>query len=57
MFEFKIKNEYTVFLRLQDLEVYYGDNIDPNSNTVNTNIDINVTEVIKIIEKYNKINT
>jgi hypothetical protein len=39
-FEFKIKNVYTVYLQAADLEIYYGDNVDPISGIVNTNIDV-----------------
>lgn len=39
-FEFKIKNVYNIFLQLQDLEIYYGDFLDPSSGNINTTIDI-----------------
>lgn len=39
-FEFKVKNVYTVYLQAADLEIYYGDIVDPVSGIVNTNIDV-----------------
>lgn len=39
-FEFKVKNCYTVYLQLQELEIYYGDYVDPNSGLIQTNIDV-----------------
>lgn len=39
-FHFAVKNVYTIFLQLADLEVYYGDSVDPVTGSVNTNIDI-----------------
>ena len=39
-FEFKVKNVSTVYLQAADLEIYYGDIVDPVSGIVNTNIDV-----------------
>ena len=39
-YNFKIKNTYTIYMQLKNLEVYYGDSIDPNTGLVNTHIDI-----------------
>ena len=39
-FEFKVKNTYTVYLQVADLEIYYGDTVDPINGFVNTNIDV-----------------
>ena len=39
-FKFVVKNVYTMFMQLVDLEIYYGDLVDPIANTVNTNIDV-----------------
>ena len=39
-FEFKIKNEYTIYIQLQELEIYYGDSIDPYSGEILTNLDV-----------------
>lgn len=39
-FKFNIKNVYNIYMQVQDLEVYYGDYIDPISRNLNTNIDI-----------------
>lgn len=39
-FKFAVKNVYTMFIQLADLEIYYGDLVDPITNTVNTNIDV-----------------
>lgn len=39
-FKFSLKNTYTIFMRLQDLEVYYGDSVDFNTGMIKTNIDV-----------------
>lgn len=39
-FHFAMKNIYTMYIQLVDLEIYYGDTVDPISNMVNTNIDV-----------------
>ncbi len=39
-FDFKMKNEYTIYLQLQELEVYYGDSIDQYTGEIVTNLDI-----------------
>lgn len=39
-FDFKVKNEYTIYLQLQELEVYYGDNIDQYTGEILTNLDV-----------------
>lgn len=39
-FDFKLKNEYTIYLQLQELEVYYGDTIDQYTGEILTNLDI-----------------
>lgn len=39
-FDFKIKNEYTIYLQLQELEVYYGDSIDQCTGDIITNLDV-----------------
>lgn len=39
-FSFKVKNTYTVYFGIADLEVYYGDTVDPISGFVSTNIDV-----------------
>ena len=39
-FEFKIKNTYTVYLQLADLEIYYGDLVNPETDSIETVIDI-----------------
>lgn len=38
-FDFRIKNEYTMYMQLAELEVYYSDSIDENGN-VSYNIDV-----------------
>ena len=39
-FTFTIKNTYTIFLSLQNLEVYYSDNLNQSTGQIDTNIDI-----------------
>lgn len=39
-FKFNVKNIYTVYLQLQELEVYYGDFVDPETNLIHTNLDV-----------------
>ena len=39
-FNFVIKNEYTIYLQLQELEVYYRDTIDPYTGEILTNLDV-----------------
>lgn len=39
-FKFNMKNVFSVYLQLQELEVYYGDFVDPMSGIVKTNIDV-----------------
>ena len=39
-FKFNVKNTYSVYMQLQDLEIYYGDYVDPLSNTIKTNIEV-----------------
>jgi len=39
-FKFNVKKIYTVYLQLQDLEIYYGDSVDPVTGYVNTNLDV-----------------
>ena len=46
-YNFKLKNEYTVFMKLQDLEIYYGDSILPDGS-VDVNVDIKGIDDSKI---------
>lgn len=39
-FKFSMKNVYTMYIQLCDLEVYYGDSVNPYHSTVDTNIDV-----------------
>lgn len=39
-FEFKVKNKYTVYLQLANLEIYYGDFVNPQTGVVETVIDV-----------------
>lgn len=39
-FKFSTKNIYTVYLQLQELEIYYGDSVDPSTGIINTNLDV-----------------
>lgn len=39
-FIFVMKNEYTMYLKLQELEIFYSDTIDINTGELVTNIDI-----------------
>lgn len=39
-FKFALKNIYTMYIQLADLEIYYGDSVDPISGMVNTTIDV-----------------
>jgi len=39
-FKFNVKNIYTVYLQAAELEIYYGDYVDPNTGLVNTSLDV-----------------
>lgn len=39
-FHFAIKNVYTMYIQLADLEIYYGDTVNPITGMVNTTIDV-----------------
>lgn len=39
-FKFALKNVYTMYIQLADLEVYYGDTVNPITGMVNTTIDV-----------------
>lgn len=39
-FKFNLKNVYAVYTQLQELEVYYGDYVEPSTGIIKTNIDV-----------------
>lgn len=39
-FKFNLKNVFTVYLQAEELEIYYGDFVDPVSGMINTNLDV-----------------
>lgn len=39
-FKFNMKNIYTVYLQIEELEIYYGDSINRSTGSINTIIDV-----------------
>lgn len=49
-FKFNVKNIYTVYLQLQELEIYYGNSVNPTTGNNEENIDVKGMSDDKVLE-------